>query len=192
MKRVGGDHIAPLIGAISSLEEIRPTASSNIDYEYWERMLSIYDEAIEALEKALELNPEIVQAMCNLANAYLQQGDADNAIQTNEKMLELAPDFSLGYNNLANAYYLKEEFDEHWLAEKLVADLAGQTLTAARVREHVLKETPCYLFKGAMKRLETAAQSAFQVLKAPSGRHRGTFKDEHLDRIVVRFALRLF
>lgn len=59
MKRVGGDHIAPLIGAISSLEEIRPTASSNIDYEYWERMLSVYDEAIEALSQ----RGEIVQAL---------------------------------------------------------------------------------------------------------------------------------
>jgi tetratricopeptide (TPR) repeat protein len=70
------------------------------------------DEAIEALEKALEFNPEIVQAMCNLANAYIQKGDADRAIETNKKMLELAPDFSLGYNNLANAYYMKGAFDE--------------------------------------------------------------------------------
>jgi CHAT domain-containing protein len=59
MKRVGGDHIAPLIGAISSLEEIRPTASSNSDYEYWERMLSVYDEAIEALSQ----HGETVQAL---------------------------------------------------------------------------------------------------------------------------------
>ena len=59
MQRVGGDHITPLIGAISSLEEIRPTASSNIDYEYWERMLSVYDEAIEALSQ----RGEIVQAL---------------------------------------------------------------------------------------------------------------------------------
>ncbi len=70
------------------------------------------DEAIEALDKALELNPEIVQAMCNLANAYLQKGDVGKSIEVNKKMLELAPDFSLGCNNLANAYYMKGEYDE--------------------------------------------------------------------------------
>jgi tetratricopeptide (TPR) repeat protein len=70
------------------------------------------DEAIEALEKALELNPEIVQAMCNLANAYLQKGDIEKSIAANMKMLELAPDFSLGYNNLANACYMKGEYNE--------------------------------------------------------------------------------
>jgi cytochrome c-type biogenesis protein CcmH/NrfG len=31
------------------------------------------DKAIEALEKALELNPDIIQAMCNLANAYTRK-----------------------------------------------------------------------------------------------------------------------
>jgi tetratricopeptide (TPR) repeat protein len=70
------------------------------------------DEAVEALEKALKLNPEIVQAMCNLANAYLQKGDIEKSIEVNRKMLDLAPDFSLGFNNLANAYFLKGEFDE--------------------------------------------------------------------------------
>jgi tetratricopeptide (TPR) repeat protein len=70
------------------------------------------DEAVEALEKALKLNPEIVQAMCNLANAYLQKGDVEKSIETNKKMLALAPDFSLGFNNLANAYFLKGDFDE--------------------------------------------------------------------------------
>jgi tetratricopeptide (TPR) repeat protein len=64
------------------------------------------------LEKALEFNPEIVQAMCNLANAYLQKGVIDKSIEVNKKMLELAPDFALGCNNLANAYYMKGEFDE--------------------------------------------------------------------------------
>ena len=58
------------------------------------------------------MNPEIVQAWCNLANAYLQKGDIEKSIETNKKMLKLAPDFALGYNNLANAYYMKEQFDE--------------------------------------------------------------------------------
>jgi tetratricopeptide (TPR) repeat protein len=69
------------------------------------------EEAIEALEKALELNPDIVQAWNNLANAYLQKGDFDKAIETNLKLLNLAPTFGLGHNNLAVAYYQKGDFD---------------------------------------------------------------------------------
>jgi tetratricopeptide (TPR) repeat protein len=70
------------------------------------------DKAIEALEKAIELNPDIIQAMCNLANAYLQKGDIDKSIEINEKMIALASTFALGYNNLANAYYLKGDYDK--------------------------------------------------------------------------------
>jgi tetratricopeptide (TPR) repeat protein len=70
------------------------------------------DEAIEALEKALELNPGVVQAMCNLANAYLQKGDVQKSLAMNRKMLDLAPDFALGYNNLANVYHLLGEMEK--------------------------------------------------------------------------------
>jgi tetratricopeptide (TPR) repeat protein len=70
------------------------------------------EEAIEALEKALELNPDIVQAWNNLANAYLQKGDVDKAVETNLRLLNLAPDFGLGRNNLAVAYFHKGEFDK--------------------------------------------------------------------------------
>ena len=68
------------------------------------------EEAIEALEKAIELNPDIVQAWNNLANAYLQKDDVDKAIETGKKLLKLAPDFELGHNNLAFAYYSKGDY----------------------------------------------------------------------------------
>jgi len=70
------------------------------------------DEAIQALEKALELNPDIIQAMCNLANAYLQKGDLEKSLVMNQKMLEQAPNFALGYNNLANVYYHLGKIDK--------------------------------------------------------------------------------
>jgi tetratricopeptide (TPR) repeat protein len=66
-------------------------------------------EAIQALEKAIELNPDIVQAWNNLANAYLQKGNLDKAIETNLRLLNLAPTFGLGHNNLAVAYSHKGE-----------------------------------------------------------------------------------
>jgi len=70
------------------------------------------DRAIEALEKALELNPEIIQAWNNLANAYLQKGDVDKAIEVGEKMVAMAPNFGLGHNNLAVAYLSSQEYEK--------------------------------------------------------------------------------
>jgi tetratricopeptide (TPR) repeat protein len=68
-------------------------------------------EAIEALEKAIELNPDIVQAWNNLANAYLQKEDVEKAIETGERLVKMAPDFGLGLNNLAFAYYSKGDYE---------------------------------------------------------------------------------
>ena len=56
------DPTEPLLQAIARLEEIRPTATSNAtDYQYWERMISVYDRSIGALyrqgqyDKSLEI-----------------------------------------------------------------------------------------------------------------------------------------
>ena len=67
------------------------------------------EEAIQALTKAIELNPEIIQAWSNLTNAYLQNNEVDQAVETGEKMVEIAPEFALGQNNLASAYYNQGE-----------------------------------------------------------------------------------
>ena len=80
------------------------------------------EEAIAALEKAVEENPDIVQAYSNLINAYLQKEDVDKAIAIGEKLIEKAPSFALGHNNLAFAHYCRDEYDkaiEH--ADKAVA-----------------------------------------------------------------------
>ena len=70
------------------------------------------EEAISALNKAIELNPEIVQAWSNLTNAYLQNDEVEKAVETGEKMVELAPEFALGQNNLASAYYNQGEYEK--------------------------------------------------------------------------------
>jgi hypothetical protein len=81
---------------------------------------------------------------------------------------------------------LKDAYDQDWLAGELALKLAGRDLTIAQVKEFVLTETPCYLFKPALKILESNKQPGIDVT-APSGRRRGTFPDRHCEQILLRF-----
>jgi CHAT domain-containing protein len=51
MKKARKDPLFPLTEAIGCLEDIRPTALSHSDYEYWEEMLPVYTYAIEAYHR---------------------------------------------------------------------------------------------------------------------------------------------
>ncbi|HEV8002470.1 MAG TPA: hypothetical protein VGP63_21465, partial [Planctomycetaceae bacterium] len=85
---------------------------------------------------------------------------------------------------------LAECFDQEWLAKELQSRLAGRTLTAFDVKEFVLTETPCYLFKDALRSLETS-KTVTQVA-APAGRKPGKYPDDRLNEIKLRFAKSLF
>jgi predicted O-linked N-acetylglucosamine transferase (SPINDLY family) len=61
------------------------------------------DEAREALETALRLQPGNIEAGSNLASALLAEGDTDAAVALLEKVVEARPDDPALRNNLANA-----------------------------------------------------------------------------------------
>jgi three-Cys-motif partner protein len=85
-----------------------------------------------------------------------------------------------------------DRFDQEWLAHELAAKLSGQTMTVAQIKEYVLVETPCYLFKAALKSLEIANDPRLKAGKAPAGRKRGQYPDDMLEEIVVQFEASLF
>jgi three-Cys-motif partner protein len=85
-----------------------------------------------------------------------------------------------------------ESYNDSWLAEELATRLAGRTMSAAEVKEFVLTETPCYLFKTALKSLEVEKQKRVSVFKAPPKRKPGTYPDEQLGEIELRFTTSLF
>jgi three-Cys-motif partner protein len=88
-------------------------------------------------------------------------------------------------DNPAQLNLLEKCFDQHWLADVLRAELADRTMTASEIKEYVLAETPCYLFKNALKSLET--KKAVAVIAEPVGRKPGTFPDYLLDTVKLRF-----
>ncbi len=80
---------------------------------------------------------------------------------------------------------LNQSFDQQWLAGEMMRRLSGKTMTVADIKEWVLVETPCYLFKEALRRLESDESVA--VVKAPNGRRPSTYLDDLMGDIVLRF-----
>lgn len=85
---------------------------------------------------------------------------------------------------------LEKSFSQEWLASELSMRLVRKTLTAYDVKEYVLTETPCYLFKSALATLEN--EDRIKIGNPPSGRIAGSFKDENLREITIRFEQSLF
>lgn len=85
---------------------------------------------------------------------------------------------------------LDDQFDQPWLAEELETQLGGKEMTVADLKEFVLVNTPCHLFKDALKRLENSEK--LEIARPPAGRRPGTFPDDRIEAIVIRFAKGLF
>ena len=85
--------------------------------------------------------------------------------------------------------FLLKDLNDQWLAGELGRRLGGKTLTVEEIKTFVLTETPCYLFKGALKMLESA-KTVVPVGASP-GRRPGTYPDEHVG-LRLRFETPLF
>ena len=65
------------------------------------------DEAIAEYQKALELDPELTDALHGLAQAYYAKNDFDNSIATARKILERDPDDVLAWTTISRSYQRK-------------------------------------------------------------------------------------
>jgi hypothetical protein len=74
-----------------------------------------FDELIEFLRKALELNPKHPDTRNNLGNALKEQGDLTAAIASYNKALELKPNHPDAHNNLSLAELLTENYKNGWI-----------------------------------------------------------------------------
>ena len=63
-----------------------------------------YQEAIESLDKAIELDPDHADAYNNRGISYEELGDPQRAIDDYSKAIELDPDYAMAYNNRGNSY----------------------------------------------------------------------------------------
>jgi tetratricopeptide (TPR) repeat protein len=59
-----------------------------------------YDEAVKCLKKAINRDPDFVQAHATLGSAHIMAKDYEEGIAASRKALELAPEFGPAWNNM--------------------------------------------------------------------------------------------
>lgn len=69
-------------------------------------------EAQEAFDMALKLDPGHYRVKTNLANMTLEAGQTDEAIRMYEEVLKLNPEYALAHHNLGAAYRKKGQIDK--------------------------------------------------------------------------------
>jgi len=62
------------------------------------------EQAMLALERAVEINPSLAESRMNLGNIYLKKDRIEDAIHEYETALEIDPSNAKTHNNLGNAY----------------------------------------------------------------------------------------
>ena len=60
----------------------------------------MYGHAIEALRKAIDLEPNLLDGHYTLADAFYHQGDLKNAVASYRRAIELKPDYAIAHYNL--------------------------------------------------------------------------------------------
>ena len=86
------------------------------DEDWMERGLSglktqHFEAAIEAFSRAIEMNPDRVEAYNNRGIAWCKKGDYDRAIADYNKALEIDPRCADVYNNRGGIWFYKGEYD---------------------------------------------------------------------------------
>ncbi|PSR08595.1 MAG: hypothetical protein C7N36_21725 [Bacteroidetes bacterium] len=74
--------------------------------------IRLYDQAIQALTKAIELQPDYADAYFNMGITYHEQENYEQAIQAYTKAIELQPDDPAAYNNLGLTFRKQENYEQ--------------------------------------------------------------------------------
>jgi tetratricopeptide (TPR) repeat protein len=90
-----------------------------------------FDRAEEVYTKALELNPDIIQAHSALGYIYALQGKLQEAVEENLEVVKLAPDDYVSHRNLALLYKQMGRIDDAVAEAQIALRLAPEKDKAA-------------------------------------------------------------
>ena len=101
--------------------KIKPTAQAYLNYYYYYNLLRDFKSALNALDKAIELDPENAFMYEYRAQLKRENNDTDGAIKDFESALAIYPYEKDDYTEIANLYYKKfgKEKVYEYLEEKI-------------------------------------------------------------------------
>ena len=70
------------------------------------------DEAVNAFQKAISINPDYAKAYYNMGNALRDLGKLDEAVEAYKKALASKPDYAEAYNNMGYIFQQQEKPEE--------------------------------------------------------------------------------
>lgn len=101
--------------------------------------LERYDQAVEAYERVLELDPYVTSAYYNLAIIYSRQENYPKALENYNLVLEHTPENVKGYFNRASVHMAMEQYqaalNDYTKAIELYPDFANAYLQRGRLKE---------------------------------------------------------
>lgn len=87
-----------------------------IDVLHWLGILYLqqdnFNEAVDCLQKAKDLDPKNLMISLHLANALKFAGSFDHAIRLLQNTIAHNPDYTAAFNNLGTVYYAKGQWDD--------------------------------------------------------------------------------
>ena len=92
--------------------------------------LSQMEPAIQAIKKAIEINPTEPVYFANLSSFYNQNGQYDDAITAAKRVIELKPDYAIAYNNIGVACGKKKQYREAFKSLKRAVEIDPKFVTA--------------------------------------------------------------
>jgi tetratricopeptide (TPR) repeat protein len=135
-----------------------------------------YDEALTIYKKAVESNPQSVDAYYNLALTYDKKGMLDESIETYKQVISLKPDHGQAHNNLGIIYEKKDmpsnAIAQYKLAVAKDANLpqAQYNLGRAYFKEGLLDKAAEHLYAGGLLFLKKGdrkwAENSYNLLKS--------------------------
>ena len=156
--------ISPIPYHPNSLINKMTTTESNAAQIYLEQGLAYWaeqkwQETIEACQKAIELNPNLVEAHKTLGNALQKVGRLSEAMGHYARAIEIKPDFAETYANLGTLYATQKKWEQalnyYEKALELKSDFPGVYRHLAKVWKNLGSSENAQKMMAQAKYLET-------------------------------------
>jgi tetratricopeptide (TPR) repeat protein len=120
--------------------------------------LEKWEEAIQAYQKAIQLNPKFSWSYNNIGDAFLKLQNWEKATQAYQKAIQLNSDFHWSYYNLGEAYSQLYQWDEAIAAYRQALQKQPDLLLAYEKLGNALQQQSAAYQKEAVKAYQTAIQ----------------------------------